>query len=194
MAKKKQPTWRRYTVIALVIAGLFFLFTIGVLLTRGLLVTNIFTGTTVETLNRLLIIGAGGLVLSLAVYLMLEPERVRQALTGRQAKYGSNAVVMTIAFLGILIVGNVLTYQNPKRLADTTEDKINTLAPETIQALETLPEPVTAIAFYSSMSTESATELFEKFRSNSKGMFSYQFVNPDTDPLAAREAGITGDG
>jgi ABC-type uncharacterized transport system involved in gliding motility auxiliary subunit len=194
MAKKKQPTWRRYTFIALIVAGLSLLFVIGVLLTRGLLVTNIFTGTTVETLDRLLFIGAGVLVLSLASYLMLEPEKIRQVFTGRQAKYGSNAIVLTVAFLGILIVSNVLTYQNPKRLADTTEDKINTLAPETLEALETLPEPVTAIAFYSSLSTESAEELLEKFRTNSRGMFSYRFVNPDTDPVAAREAGITGDG
>ncbi len=194
MAKKNQPTWHRYTFMALVIAGLALLFTVGVLLTRGLLVTNIFTGTTVETLDRLLMIGAGVFVLAIAIYGLLEPEKVRGALTGRQAKYGSNAIIMTIAFLGILIVGNVLTYQNPKRLADTTEDRINTLAPETIQALETLPEPVTAVAFYSTLSTESATDLLEKFRSNSKGMFSYQFVNPDTNPVAAREAGITGDG
>ncbi|NWG34090.1 MAG: GldG family protein [Chloroflexi bacterium] len=194
MTKKNQPTWRRYTFIALVVAGLALLFEVGVLLTRGLLITNIFTGTTLETLDRALAIGGGVVVLAFAVYLMLEPEKVRQVFTGRQAKYGSNAAIMTLAFLGILIVGNVLTYQNPKRLADTTEDKINTLAPETLQALKSLPEPVTAIAFYSALSTASAEDLLEKFRTNSAGMFSYQFVNPDTDPVAAREAGITGDG
>lgn len=101
---------------------------------------------------------------------------------------------MTVAFLGILIVGNVLTFQNPKRW-DVTQDKTNTLAPETIEALKTLPEPVTAVAFYSSgLSTESADELLGNFKTSSNGKFDYQFVNPDTDPVAAREAGVTGDG
>ena len=76
-----------------------------------------------------------------------------------------------------------------------TEDKSNTLAPETLQALATLPEKVTAIAFYStSLDSSSAEELLLKFKTNSKGKFDYTFVDPDQDPVAAREAGITGDG
>jgi ABC-type uncharacterized transport system involved in gliding motility auxiliary subunit len=123
----------------------------------------------------------------------LEPDKVRRAFTGRQARYGSNIVVMSIAFLGILFVVNWFVYNNPQNW-DMTEGKTNTLAPETIQALESLPEPVKAVAFYSSLSTETATELLDKFKANSNGNFDYQFINPDTDPIAAREAGITGDG
>jgi ABC-type uncharacterized transport system involved in gliding motility auxiliary subunit len=33
----------------------------------------------------------------------------------------------------------------------------------------------------------------KKFKNNSDGKFSYSFVNPDLDPVAAREAGVTGD-
>jgi ABC-type uncharacterized transport system involved in gliding motility auxiliary subunit len=91
-------------------------------------------------------------------------------------------------------VVNWFVFNNPKNW-DVTQDKVNTLAPETIQALESLPEPVTAVAFYSAnLSTQSATELLDKFKANSNGGFDYQFVNPDTDPVAAREAGVTGDG
>ena len=59
--------------------------------------------------------------------------------TGRQARYGSNAVIMSIAFAGILIIGNVLAYQNPVPVADLTEDQVNTLAPETLAAIQKLP-------------------------------------------------------
>jgi ABC-type uncharacterized transport system involved in gliding motility auxiliary subunit len=91
-------------------------------------------------------------------------------------------------------VANVLAFQNPKQW-DATEDKQNTLAPETIQALKSLPEAVNAIGFYSTnLSTESADKLLSNFKANSNGKFDYQFVNPDTNPVAAREAGITGDG
>lgn len=193
MAKKQQPTWHRFTFIALIAAGLALLSTLLFLITRVLLNIGMFSGATTETLNRGTLVSLGVTILSLAIYVILEPEKTRQSLTGRQARYGSNIVIMSIAFVGILFVVNWFVYNNPRKW-DVTQDKTNTLAPETIQALESLPEPVTAVAFYASVSPESATELLEKFKSNSNGKFDYQFVNPDTDPVAAREAGITGDG
>ncbi|MBK9927177.1 MAG: GldG family protein [Anaerolineales bacterium] len=193
MATKNQPTWHRYTFIALIVAGLAFISTILFLITKGLLVLNMFTGATVDTLNRGTLISLGVTILGLALYVILEPEKIRRAITGRQAKYGSNLFVTSIAFLGILVVVNTLVFQNPKNW-DVTQDKSNTLAAETIKALETLPSPVVATGFYSSASPDNAAELLEKFKAASNGKFSYKFVNPDTDPLSAREAGITGDG
>jgi ABC-type uncharacterized transport system involved in gliding motility auxiliary subunit len=194
MAKKKQPAWRRYTFIALIAAGLALLSTILFAITRGLLNIGMFSGATTETLNRGTFISLGVTILSLAVYTILEPEKVRRVFTGRQARYGSNITLTAIAFVGILFVVNWFAYNNDKNW-DVTQDQSNTLAPQTIQALESLPEPVNAVAFYSAnLSTQSAAELLEKFKTNSNGNFDYQFINPDTDPLAAREAGVTGDG
>jgi ABC-type uncharacterized transport system involved in gliding motility auxiliary subunit len=193
MATKNQPTWHRYTFIALVIAGLAFISTILFLITKGLLVLNVFTGATAGTLNRGTLISLGVTVLGIALYAILEPDKIRRAITGRQAKYGSNLFVTSIAFLGILIVVNVLVFQNPKNW-DVTQDKSNTLAPETIKALETLPQPVVATGFYSNSPADTDTQLLEKFKAASNGKFSYKFINPDTDPVAARAAGITGDG
>jgi len=200
MAKKQRPTWRRYTVIALIVSGLALLGTLFFLITKGLLNIGMYSGATIETLNRGLIISLGILILSLALYAILEPEKIRRVATGRQARYGSNTLVTSVAFIGILIALNLLarslTVQYPDLFdLDLTEDKVNTLASETIQALENLPGPVNATAFYSSnLPTNSAVELLDKFKTNSKGRFDYQFVNPDTDPVAAREAGVTGDG
>jgi len=193
MAKKQQAGWHRYTFIALILAGLALLSTILFLITKGLLSIGMFTGATTETLNRGILISLGVTILGLAVYVILEPEKTRERLTGRQARYGSNVTITAIAFIGILFVLNWFVYNNPQNW-DLTQDKVNTLAPETIQALDNLPEPVNAVAFFANASTESATELLDNFKSNSKGKFDYQFINPDTDPVAAREAGITGDG
>jgi hypothetical protein len=117
---------------------------------------------------------------------------------GRQARYGSNALIMTIAFLFILGLVNIL-FANPRfnlnKTYDVTENKTNTLAPETLAALKTLPETVTATAFFSQASDPtSATQLLDKIRNNSNGKFDYQFVNPDLNPQAALSAGVTGDG
>src|SRR5687767_8678653 len=192
--RKNQPAWRTYTIAALVVAALACIATFFLAIIRGLVSMQVFTVANTDNLNRYLLISAGVIFLALAIYAVLEPDRVRRFISGRQARYGSNALVMTIAFIGILIVGNVLAYQNPVTLADLTEDKTNTLSPELVAALETLPEKITAIGFFSQgMSTESAAQLLSNIKANSNGKFDFQFIDPDRDPQAARNAGITGD-
>jgi len=191
----KQTAARNYSVAALIVALIACIITFFLGVVRGLAGAQVVTVTNVEDLQRYLYISAGFVVLGLAVYAILEPERVRRFLTGRQARYGSNAFVMSIAFAGILIISNVLAYQNPVPIADLTEDQVNTLAPETLAAIEKLDQKVTATAFFSQNSNkETATQLLDKIKSNSNGKFDYQFVDPDRDPQAALNAGITGDG
>ena len=193
--KKNQPAWRAYTLAALILAALACIATFFLAIVRGLVSMQVFTVANTDNLNRYLLVSAGVIVLALAIYAILEPDKISRFISGRQARYGSNALVMSIAFIGILIVGNVLAYQNPVTIADLTEDKVNTLAPELVAALETLPEKITATGFFSqNMTTESAEQLLSNIKANSNGKFDYQFINPDRDPQAARNAGITGDG
>ena len=195
MANKQQPNWHRYTIIALIVAVLACITAGFFLLILGALNIGLFSGATTETINKGLIISGAVVILALATYLLLEPDKVRRTFTGRQAKYGSNAVIMSIAFAGLLVFVNFIAFDNPDLHKDITEDKQNTLAPESAQALEQLTEPVVATAFYStSLSTQSADELLAKFKAGSGDKFDYKFVNPDTDPVAAKNAGITGDG
>jgi len=193
--KKQQSTARNYSIIALVFALLACIATFFLGIMRGLLSMEVFTGLQAEDINRYLFVSALLILLGLAAYTILEPDRVRRFFTGRQARYGSNALVMSLAFLGILIVGNVLAYQNPVRIADLTEDKTNTLSPELTSALESLPDNVLATGFFAQgSSTEAAEKLLSNIKANSDGKFDYGFINPDRDPQAALNAGITGNG
>jgi ABC-type uncharacterized transport system involved in gliding motility auxiliary subunit len=134
------------------------------------------------------------IVFGLAIFALLDPEKVRTSLTGRQARYGSNALVMGLAFTGILIALNYLAYQNPKRW-DFTEDKEHTLASETIQLVQSLPEPVSAIAFFTSRyPSDQARDLLENLKYHAKGKFDYRFVDPEAEPVIAQAANITRDG
>ncbi len=136
----------------------------------------------------------GLIVVGLAAFVLLDPGRTRQALTGRQARYGSNALVLSLAFIGLLVVANLLAGQNPKRW-DLTEDKTYTLAAETIATLEKLPEAVTATAFFTqNMDTTTAKGLLDQYAYYGKDKFKYSFVDPDADPIAAQTAGIARDG
>jgi len=143
-------------------------------------------------------ISLGIFVVALALFVALDPGEIRKALTGRQARYGSNALVLTLAFLGILVVVNYLAFKYPKQ-KDLTADQSNTLAKETQDVLKSLQNNVVAKAFYSTDSAVASSKnstriLLEKYVFESGGKFKYQFIDPIKDPVSAQDAGITKDG
>jgi ABC-type uncharacterized transport system involved in gliding motility auxiliary subunit len=139
-------------------------------------------------------VSLGLILLGLALFTILDPRKVKQVFSGRQARYGSNALLISIAFIGILVVLNYWVYQGTQRW-DLTEDQENTLATESIETLESLPEPVTAVAFFSpDRSTEQARSLLETYKFFGAGKFDYEFVDPLSNPVAAQEADVNRDG
>jgi len=148
--------------------------------------------------NLYLQISLGLFVIGLAIFVVLDPDSIRKLLTGRQARYGSNALILTVAFLGILVVVNYLAYKNTKRW-DLTADQTNTLAKETVDVLKSLPDSVVAKAFFTSDATlasskESAKSLLDKYVFDGGGKFQYEFIDPNKDPVTAQDAGISKDG
>ncbi len=195
MAKKK-TTPARYAFIGLIVALLACVATGLLALVKGAAALAIYKPDAAQTNSINIALGVSALliILGLAVYGILAPDKVRRVFTGRQARYGSNILIMSLAFIGIIFVVNALAFQNPKSW-DLTEDKQHTLAPETIRALDTLPAKVTALAFYTQANpTTTASQLLTDFKSNSKGKFDFKFVDPNSDPVLARQYGITGDG
>jgi ABC-type uncharacterized transport system involved in gliding motility auxiliary subunit len=193
MAKKRKLSIR-YSIIGLVVAAVGCVATGGLGIIRGSVALGLYTPAKPESLMHWIAISAGITIVGLALYGVLNPAGVRRIVTGRRARHGSNALIMSLAFVGILVMVNWLVYQNPKKF-DLSEGKQHTLAPETIQALDTLPEKVTAVAFYSSQyPADTAKALLADFKSSSKGKFDFRFVDPNADPVLARQFGITGDG
>jgi ABC-type uncharacterized transport system involved in gliding motility auxiliary subunit len=173
--------WRRFAPFGL------YLSLAAALLAIGLVVVQ-------REWNLYLQICLGLIIVGLAIFAILDPERVRQALTGRQARHGSNALILSLAFLGILIVINYLVYQNPVR-KDLTEDKQFTLAAETIDTLGSLKVPVVAKAFFTPRNDSTkATDLLYQYKFYSDGNFDYEFIDPEMNPVAAEKANISRDG
>lgn len=194
MAGNKKTPAAKYAFIGLILALLACVSTGLIGAAKGMLAIKMFTLESTNGLNLALQISIALLIVGLAAYAIMAPDAVRRLFTGRQARYGSNSLILAVAFIGIIFVANYIVYQNPKSW-DLSSDKSNTLAPQTLQALATLPEKVTATAFFTtSLDASSAKDLLLKFKTNSGGKFDYTFVDPDLDPVAAREAGITGDG
>ena len=194
MDKKKKNPAARWAFIGLLVA-LLGCISSGLLgLVKGIIALQMYTPTNPEAVTLALQISIAVLIVGLAAYVLMTPDTVRRFLSGRQARYGSNSLIMILAFVGIIFVVNYIVYQNPKSW-DLTEDKSHTLATETLQALATLPGKVNAVAFYSAnLPSDTAEQLLRDFKANSNDKFDYQFIDPDLNPLAAREAGVTGDG
>jgi ABC-type uncharacterized transport system involved in gliding motility auxiliary subunit len=172
--------WRRFAPLGLVLALAALLAAVGLYVVQG-------------SFTLAVQISLGMILIGLASFALLDPDRVRRMFSGRQARYGSNAFVLTIAFIGIVVVINYLVYNNAKTW-DLTEDKQYTLAPETVDTLSKLPETVQARAFFSSRSsTDTAKDLLDQFKQNSSNKFDYTFVDPESDPVAAEQAGVTQD-
>ncbi len=58
----------------------------------------------------------------MVLFVALDPQSILDSFKTRQAKYGGNAAIMTLAVIGILIVVNLFIYNNNVSW-DLTEDK-----------------------------------------------------------------------
>jgi ABC-type uncharacterized transport system involved in gliding motility auxiliary subunit len=140
-----------------------------------------------------------GLV-SFALALILNRDEAQTWLGGRQARYGGNTLLMTVAFVAIVVMINYLVVKNPmqwKTRWDLTEEQTNTLAPETLEAIKQLPAPVKAIGFYTgnfASSQSTAQALLDNYKAESGGRFTYEFHDPNSDPTLAKEYNVTRDG
>jgi ABC-type uncharacterized transport system involved in gliding motility auxiliary subunit len=133
--------------------------------------------------------GVGGALLLGAV--LLRPDTVRTMLTGRSVKYGSNAVVMCLAFIGILACLNFIALKN-NREYDLTESGLFTLSDQTIQVLGNLKQPVQIFGFFrvNDPSLNRARDFLERY-SRHTPYLSYEFHDPNIEPGLAESLGLT---
>jgi ABC-type uncharacterized transport system involved in gliding motility auxiliary subunit len=129
-------------------------------------------------------LGLGGVLILGAV--LLRPNAVRTALTGRSVKYGSNAVVISLAFIGILSLINVIANKH-NREYDLTDTGVFTLSEQTLNILSALDEPVQVIGFFQAgdPALRLARDYLERY-SQHTDLLSYEFHDPTIEPALAR--------
>ena len=133
---------------------------------------------------------AAGIVLVLAS-LAVHYRTVRTAMGGRSARYGVNTAVMVLLLLGIIGIVEAVSVRHSARL-DLTENRRNSLSPQTIQILQNLKSDVNAVAFFRSdqPGKRVAEDLFKQYTRYSNGHFTARVVDPDREPGLARRYGI----
>lgn len=113
----------------------------------------------------------------------------------RQVRIGANATVMTVVFLAILVLVNIIAMRNHKRW-DLTATGEFSLSQQTIQIIETIDQPVQIIGFfpkdnpmYQEQQDEVASKLKE-YTSRSQHI-SYRVVDPDVDIITTQNYDIS---
>src|SRR5581483_82300 len=141
-----------------------------------------------DTPQRILLVVG---VLLVGIYVAIEPGEVTSTLATRGARYGGNAVLVAVVFLGILALLNFLAIRHSQRW-DVTASGVNTLSEQTQKVLDGLPSPVHVTAFVSpdDRQTPAIENLLRNYEVNSGGKLSWEEIDPATQPGAAQQFGI----
>jgi ABC-type uncharacterized transport system involved in gliding motility auxiliary subunit len=132
----------------------------------------------------LLVVG----VLLVGIYVAIEPGEVAGALGSRGARYGSNALLVIVVFVGILALVNFLSVRHSQRW-DVTANRSFSLSEQTQKVLDNLPAPVHVIAFMTpgDKNTENVESLLRNYQVRSDGKLDWETIDPDADPAAFRQ-------
>jgi ABC-type uncharacterized transport system involved in gliding motility auxiliary subunit len=124
----------------------------------------------------------------LVLYTVLNFSQIKQGLSSRSAKFGSNAALTIIFVLGILIVLNIVFNRFSLR-ADTTAAKQFSLAEQTRKVLKNLDQDVKVTGFFKSGDEFQLNELLTEY-SHYSPRFSFRFIDPDKKPGEAKRYDI----
>ncbi len=140
-----------------------------------------------------LAIGAGFVLVVAVSYF----SQVIAAFFSRTGRYGVNTVVMTAAFIGLVILANYVAFENHFR-ADTTATNQFSLANRTKDLLDGLARPINVIAYYPDeipnidmLTRRSKVDTMLSEFSKRSGDFTYQFIDPQKEADLARSQGVS---
>jgi ABC-type uncharacterized transport system involved in gliding motility auxiliary subunit len=108
---------------------------------------------------------------------------------GRAARYGANAALYSVAFIGILVAINYLSTVYHRRV-DLTEEKVFSLSPQSIQIVKSLDKPLQLYGFFEAGQSAAARNLYDNY-SYVSHQVSAELVDPDQHPELAEKYKVT---
>jgi ABC-type uncharacterized transport system involved in gliding motility auxiliary subunit len=120
-------------------------------------------------------------------FIYLSRLALKDVLEKRSLRYGATAVVYSLLSVAALVVANVASSDFHWR-KDFTENQVNTLAEQSVKAVETLKEPLTITAFFDEQDEKRpfVKDLLEMYQYRSKKV-AVKFVDPDKDRVLAEQ-------
>ena len=133
---------------------------------------------------------AAGVLLVVASFLTRVRD-YRGVITHRHTRYGVNTAVTILLVLGVVGFVEAISARHNARL-DLTENRRNSLSPQTIQLLKSLKTDVNAVGFFRTdqPGKRVAEDLFKQYARYGGGKFTWKVVDPDREPALARRYAV----
>ncbi|HWT45368.1 MAG TPA: GldG family protein, partial [Vicinamibacterales bacterium] len=129
-----------------------------------------------------------GLVCTL-LYMLSQWREIGQAFAGRQARFGTLAIISTLVVLAMLVAINYLGTRHDKRW-DLTAAKQFSLSDQTRKVLQDLKEPVHVKVFARGDDFQRFRDRLDEYRYASKQV-DVEYIDPEKKPALAQQYGIT---
>src|SRR5215467_5802662 len=111
-----------------------------------------------------------------------------QWLKARQTKYAAYATTYTLVVIAVVVVANILADRHNKSF-DATSNKRYSLSDQTAKIVKGLTQNATVTYFNQSTRFRDGKDLLDEY-ANLSPKVKVEYVDPDKNPQAAREAGI----
>jgi ABC-type uncharacterized transport system involved in gliding motility auxiliary subunit len=125
---------------------------------------------------------AGG-IFAIILWITSSRSELSSITTGRSARYGANAAIYSIAYIGLLVAINYISTLYHTRL-DLTSEKVYSLSSQSINVIKGLQKPLKFYGFFQGGDNPAARDLYETFAYYSPKV-SYEMVDPDKHPELA---------
>ena len=116
-------------------------------------------------------------------------ESMGAALGSRTTRYGANALVYTLGFIGLLVALNYLANRHDKRF-DTTQEKVFSLSSQSMNVVKNLNKPLKLYGFVEGGQNQHARDLYEAYAYASPRV-TYEIIDPDRHPEMAERYKVT---
>ncbi len=126
---------------------------------------------------------------ALISYLTSGRASLRAFVGERSTKYGANAALYSILFVGVVVMGNFLSARHSGRL-DTSEAKVFSLSPQSVKLVRELSGEVEMIAFVEGGKDPVLEDLFKSYAHESSKI-KFEMVDPDKSPDLAEKYKIS---
>jgi ABC-type uncharacterized transport system involved in gliding motility auxiliary subunit len=128
-------------------------------------------------------------IFSLVSFLLSAREGLGTFLGERSTKFGANAALYSMLFIGVLVMANFLGARHFKRI-DMTEASVYSLSPQSTGFLKELTQDLELQAFVEAGRDPQIEELLKSYRAASSHV-KYEMIDPDKSPDLAQRYNIT---
>lgn len=113
----------------------------------------------------------------------------------RQAKYGANSILLTLSFIGVMVLINYLVYRHDARW-DLTANKAFSISEQSRKIVQNLNKEVKILAFYSmeNGNRQPALDTIELYRQVNQDKIKVEVIDPVRQPVETGKYKVTSDG